>query len=142
MERRRDRFNSFVVWTASPHRLGYARAGSPRHTRGALFILLCLAFITPYFTTHAQNSVKKVADQQEPAQEETSPIEAAEAQLKKGEYEAALAAFNKLLTTNGKDQRAQRGVLLTQLETGKYVEAETTAKKYLAADANNHFARA
>ncbi|NOT64383.1 MAG: tetratricopeptide repeat protein [Acidobacteria bacterium] len=98
-------------------------------------------------TTHAQNPEKKKKDanQSEPAQEEVSHIEAAEAQLKKGEYEAATAAFNKLLAANAKDQRAQRGVLKVMLETGNYVEAETTAKKYLAPDAtkdaSNHFAR-
>ncbi len=110
--------------------------------------LLCIGLTLNRFEAQAQpkTQIKKVSkDETASAQEEISPIEAAESLLKKGEYEAALAAFNKLLTTNAKDQRAQSGVLKVMLETGKYVEAETTAKKYLAPDAlkdaSNHFAR-
>ncbi|MGH9800773.1 MAG: tetratricopeptide repeat protein, partial [Blastocatellia bacterium] len=59
-------------------------------------------------------------------------IESAEEELKAGKYTAAIASFNSLLQTASKDERAQAGLLKVYLETGKYSEAETDAKKFLA----------
>lgn len=59
-------------------------------------------------------------------------IESAEEELKAGKYSAAVASFNALLQAAPKDERAQAGLLKAYLETGKYTEAETDAKKFLA----------
>ncbi len=59
-------------------------------------------------------------------------IETAQEELKGGKYSAAILSFTTLLQTNPKDERAQRGLLKAYLETGKYTEAETEAKKILA----------
>lgn len=59
-------------------------------------------------------------------------IESAEEELKGGKYSAAVTSFTNLLQTNPKDERAQRGLLKVFWETGKYAEAETEAKKFLA----------
>lgn len=58
-------------------------------------------------------------------------IESAEESLKAGKYSEAVAAFNALLQTAPKDERAQAGLLKAYLETGKHTEAETEAKKFL-----------
>ncbi len=73
------------------------------------------------------------------AQEVT--IESAEDELKQGKYPSAIAQFNRLLTSNANDERAQYGLLRAYLETGKYSEIETTAKKLLTGKADNHRAR-
>lgn len=59
-------------------------------------------------------------------------IESAEEELKAGKYSAAVASFNALLQAAPKDERAQAGLLKAYMETGKYTEAETDAKKFLA----------
>ncbi|MBS1788545.1 MAG: tetratricopeptide repeat protein [Acidobacteria bacterium] len=59
-------------------------------------------------------------------------VESAEEELKAGKYSEAMASFNSLLQTAPKDERAQAGLLKAYLETGKYTEAETDAKKFLA----------
>ena len=59
-------------------------------------------------------------------------IESAEEELKAGKYSAAIASFNTLLQAAPKDERVQQGLLKAYLETGKYTEAETEAKKFLA----------
>src|SRR5215208_5483755 len=64
-------------------------------------------------------------------------IESAEEELKAGKHSAAVVSFTNLLQANPKDERAQRGLLQTYLETGKYTEAETEAKKYLAKSESN-----
>lgn len=57
--------------------------------------------------------------------------------LKRGNYELAITAFNRLLSTNANDQQAQAGLLRAYLETGKYAEAEEAAKKFIAARGDN-----
>jgi cellulose synthase operon protein C len=73
------------------------------------------------------------------AQEST--LATAEAELNAGKYDSAIAQFNRLLTSNPKDEGAQAGLLRAYLETGQYTDAETTAKKYLTANQNNASAR-
>jgi len=67
------------------------------------------------------------------ASAQDSPIDAAEAELKQGKYPSAILSFTKLLQSNPKDERAQKGLLQAYLETGQYTEAERDAKKFLAA---------
>jgi tetratricopeptide (TPR) repeat protein len=66
-----------------------------------------------------------------------SPLDTAEEQLKQGKYAEAIAGFSKLLTASDAEEkeRAQHGLLRAYLETGKYAEAETEAKKFSAARA-------
>ena len=67
------------------------------------------------------------------ASAQDSPIETAEQELKQGKYPSAILSFTKLLQSNPKDERAQKGLLQAYLETGQYAEAERDAKKFLAA---------
>ena len=55
-------------------------------------------------------------------------LEEAQEALKKGDYAAAITAFNRLLAAN--PDEAQAGLLRAYLETGKYKEAEDAAKKF------------
>jgi tetratricopeptide (TPR) repeat protein len=75
----------------------------------------CLAFLALLFSCGA-------------AQEPT--LQSAEQDLKQGNYQAATAAFNRLLASH--PAPAQRGLLRAHLETGRYQEAEAAAKKFLA----------
>ncbi len=77
---------------------------------GFLLLFLCLACVSAHQVT----------------------IDSAEEELKTGKYSAAITSFTNLLQTNAKDERAQRGLLQALLETGKYAEAETETKKFLA----------
>ena len=56
-------------------------------------------------------------------------------QLTKGEYAEAVTAFNRLLSANPNEAKAQAGLLRAYLETGKYQEVETAAKKFNSVDA-------
>lgn len=62
--------------------------------------------------------------------------ESPEDELKHGKYQSAILSFTKLLQTNPKDGKAQKGLLQAYLETGQYAEAETNAKKFLGAREN------
>src|SRR5215467_1096906 len=62
--------------------------------------------------------------------------ESPEGELKHGKYQSAILSFSKLLQANPKDGKAQKGLLQAYLETGQYAEAETSAKKFLAAAGN------
>ena len=53
------------------------------------------------------------------------------AELKKGEYENAFKLLSARLVSNPSDIVAQRALLRVFIETGRYTEAETTAKRYL-----------
>jgi tetratricopeptide (TPR) repeat protein len=64
------------------------------------------------------------------AQEPT--IQSAEQELKRGNYQAAITAFNRLLNAKPADAQAQQGLLRAYLETGRYREAEEAAKKFLS----------
>ena len=54
------------------------------------------------------------------------------AELKKGDYDNAFKLLNARLASNPNDVAAQRGLLRVYLETGRYSETETVAKKFLA----------
>jgi cellulose synthase operon protein C len=64
-------------------------------------------------------------------------LQSAGEELKRGNYQQAIAAFNRLLSTNANDAEAQAGLLRAYLETGKYTEAEEAAKKFIAARGDN-----
>jgi tetratricopeptide (TPR) repeat protein len=70
------------------------------------------------------------------AAQEQSPQDPA-ADLKKGNYSAAIAGFQKALAANAGDQNAQEGLLQAFYETGRYREAEDAAKKFLVARTDN-----
>ena len=53
------------------------------------------------------------------------------AELKKGDYENAAKLLNARLAANPSDAIAQRALLRVYIETGRYTDAETTAKKFL-----------
>lgn len=63
-------------------------------------------------------------------------IQSADEELRRGNYQSALAAFNRLLSSNPNDAQAQAGLLRAYLETGRYAEAEEAAKKFITANAN------
>ena len=52
-------------------------------------------------------------------------------ELKKGDYENAFKLLSARLAANPNDTIAQRGLLRVFLETGRYAEAEASAKKFL-----------
>ena len=51
-------------------------------------------------------------------------------ELKAGKYPEAITQLNRLLAANPNEAEAQAGLLRAYLETGKYKEAETAAKKF------------
>src|SRR5690349_21080960 len=51
--------------------------------------------------------------------------------LKKGDYDGALRQFNARVAMQPNDSLAERGLLQVYLETGRYVEAEAAARKFL-----------
>ena len=53
------------------------------------------------------------------------------AELKKGDYENAFKLLSARLASNSTDVVAQQALLRVYLETGRYAEAETTAKRFL-----------
>jgi cellulose synthase operon protein C len=53
------------------------------------------------------------------------------AELKRGDYDNALKLLNARLVSNPNDVVAQKALLRVYIETGRYSEAETTAKKFL-----------
>ncbi|HEY0765503.1 MAG TPA: tetratricopeptide repeat protein [Pyrinomonadaceae bacterium] len=53
------------------------------------------------------------------------------AELKKGDYENAFKLLSARLVSNPNDALAQRALLRVYLETGRYAEAEATAKRFL-----------
>ena len=54
------------------------------------------------------------------------------AELKKGEYTRAVELLSARLATNPADAQAQKYLLRAYLETGRYTEAESSARKFLA----------
>ena len=62
---------------------------------------------------------------------QTQDQHAGNAELKKGEYENAIRLFNSRLTNNATDVEAQRNLLQALIDTGRYVDAESSAKKFL-----------
>src|SRR6185369_7658905 len=53
------------------------------------------------------------------------------AELKKGDYDNAFKLLSARLVSNPNDAVAQRALLRVYMETGRYVEAESTAKRFL-----------
>src|ERR1044072_3866787 len=53
------------------------------------------------------------------------------AELKKGDYENAFKLLSARLVSNPNDAVAQRALLRVYIETGRYAEAEATAKRFL-----------
>ena len=53
------------------------------------------------------------------------------AELKKGDYENAIKLFTARLATKADDAEAETGLLRAFIETGRYAEAEASAKKFL-----------
>lgn len=53
------------------------------------------------------------------------------AELRKGDYENAFKLLSARLTSNPNDTVAQKALLRVYLETGRYTEAEATAKRFL-----------
>src|SRR6185369_2030371 len=56
---------------------------------------------------------------------------AGEIALKKGDYETSLKQLNARLGSDPNDQLAQRNLLRVYLETGRFTEAETAARKFV-----------
>ena len=62
---------------------------------------------------------------------QSQPDEPGVAELKKGDYENAIKLLTVRLATNPEDAEAEKSLVRAYLETGRYVEAETSAKKFL-----------
>jgi len=54
-----------------------------------------------------------------------------EVELKKGDYDNAIKLLNARLANNARDESAQKLLLRAHIETGRYAEAETAARKFL-----------
>jgi len=79
-----------------------------------LFIAFCaLALIDAARVVHSQNETRGLAE------------------LKKGDYDNAFKLLSARLVSNPNDTVAQQALLRVYIETGRYVEAETTAKRFL-----------
>lgn len=52
-------------------------------------------------------------------------------ELTRGNYATAIAGFQRLLSVNASDPTAREGLLRAYLETGRYTDAEATAKRFL-----------
>ena len=52
-------------------------------------------------------------------------------ELKKGNYENAIRLFSTRLNTSPNDVTAEKNLLHAFIETGRYVDAESSAKKFL-----------
>lgn len=89
------------------------------------FISACLALAAIYFFLVVACAAAKAPT-----------LQSADEELRRGNYSAAVAAFNRLLASNPNDAQAQAGLLRAYLETGKYAETEEAAKKFIAANAN------
>src|SRR6478672_12016789 len=53
------------------------------------------------------------------------------AELRKGDYDNAFKLLSARLVSNPNDAVAQRALLRVYIETGRYAEAEATAKRFL-----------
>ncbi len=79
-----------------------------------LFIAFCaLALIDAARVVHSQNETRGLAE------------------LKKGDYDNAFKLLSARLVSNPNDTVAQQALLRVYIETGRYVEAEATAKRFL-----------
>ncbi|PYS68056.1 MAG: hypothetical protein DMF69_21315, partial [Acidobacteria bacterium] len=91
------------------------RLHSPKRLFLTTFVAICIVCaIFGSYSVHSQ-------DNDPPGQ----------AELKKGDYEGAIKILNARLNSNGNDAVAQRNLLRAFIETGRYVDAEASAKKFL-----------
>ena len=58
-----------------------------------------------------------------------------QAELKKGDYDSAIKLLTAHLANNANDAAAQKLLLIAYIDTGRYLEAETAAKKFLLKNA-------
>ncbi len=86
----------------------------PRLVLTGLVLICVICVICGYFPVQSQN--------------DNPP---GEAELRKGDYDAAVRIINARLASNPNDAVAQRNLLRAFLETGRYTEAEASAKKFL-----------
>jgi len=89
-----------------------------------LSIVLVLAVVSFNATSSAQSQPQETP-QEVPGQ----------AELKKGEYDSAIKLLTAHLANNTNDAAAQKLLLLAYIDTGRYVEAETSARKFLLKNA-------
>ena len=89
-----------------------------------LSIVLVLAVVSFNATSSAQSQPQETP-QEVPGQGE----------LKKGEYDSAIKLLTAHLANNTNDAAAQKLLLLAYIDTGRYVEAETSARKFLLKNA-------
>jgi tetratricopeptide (TPR) repeat protein len=89
-----------------------------------LSIVLVLAVVSFNVTSSAQSQPP------ETPQEITG-----QAELKRGDYDSAIKLLTTHLANNANDAAAQKLLLLAYIDTGRYVEAETSAKKFLVKNA-------
>jgi len=80
---------------------------------GFASIFLLAACVLPVSFVHSQRELSGLAE------------------LKKGDYENAFNLLSARLVSNPNDTVAQRALLRVFLETGRYPEAEATAKRFL-----------
>src|SRR5436190_2587523 len=91
------------------------RLHSPKRLFLTAFVAICIVCaIFGSYSVHSQ-------DNDPPGQ----------AELKKGDYEGAIKILNARLNSNANDAVAQRNLLRAFIETGRYVDAEASAKKFL-----------
>src|SRR5215208_5095765 len=68
---------------------------------------------------------------------QTAPATPGLAELKKGDYDNALKLLSARLAQTPADTVAQQALLRVYIETGRYADAETTAKKFLQKTPDN-----
>src|SRR6185436_14934393 len=86
---------------------------------GFASIFLLAACVLPVLFVHSQRELSGLAE------------------LKKGDYENAFNLLSARLVSNPNDTVAQRALLRVFLETGRYPEAEATAKRFLIKTPDN-----
>ncbi len=114
--------SSRVLAARRSHRLtSSGRAVSP----SVYLLFSLLAFLTIGVLVAAAGASAQSQPQETPGQ----------AELKKGEYDSAIKLLTAHLANNANDAAAQKLLLLAYIDTGRYLEAETSAKKFLLKNA-------
>ena len=98
----------------------HAEAAQRRHFEIVRYLVVALLLVCA-----TSISFKHAAAQSAP-QELPGQVE-----LKKGEYDNAIKLLTTRLANNSSDALAQKLLLRAYIETGRYTEAETAAKKFL-----------
>ncbi|MDQ3255738.1 MAG: tetratricopeptide repeat protein, partial [Acidobacteriota bacterium] len=70
------------------------------------------------------------------AASQNRPVPSTPTELTRGDYQSAIDLLNKRLAANPSDEDAERNLLRAFLETGRYAQAESSAKGFLAKHAN------